>query len=216
MNLSRMNVLFKDYVADTAETLTSTTILDFLDRAYQYTIPSDVGGEMSEQLWELETTAGTASYSYPDTLVAPNAGTAYITEYRDTPSTTVSVGPYGVRFVTDPASFESWFASGAASTGIPDTALFYARTVRFSPAPSLDYNVTIPSRGGPTTGIGVTGIANEVHAQAVVFAAAADYLASQEDTTGYALCLQEYERYKEKLQTYAHARPNSRRSGRSF
>ena len=74
----------------------------------------------------------------------------------------------------------------------------------------------IPARGGPSADLVTAGIVNEVHAQAVLHSAAAEYLIEVEDQDGHAREMAAYTKNRNLLLVYAQTRPNQRRRKRSF
>lgn len=217
MNLATMRVQFNEHTADLANALTDAEVDVYLNRAYRYVIPADVGGELSETLWELQTATGIESYDYATHIIAPKADAAWIESYTENGELTQNAFP--IRFLDVETDRSVWTWSDRLSNGgnaVPSSALFWGRKVYLSPKPDRDYIVKIPARGGPSSDLGTSGLTNEVHAKAVVHAATADFLALVEDASGVQRESALYQRYRELLYSYAQSRPNHRRVKRSF
>lgn len=215
MNLATMRTTFKAHTSGLADSLSDVEVDAYLNRAYRYVIPADLGGEYQETLWQLATTIGQATYDLPANIVAVNQGAAWIDSY-DSGAGTISVGLRMLDWETDYTAYYFWDRLASSSNGRPDTILAYGRQVILNPAPDLAYTVQIPARGGPTADLGVTGIENDLHALAVVTAAAWEYLGESEDHEGMNREGGLYEKYKGLLQTYAQGRPEERFPARSF
>lgn len=215
MNQTTMRTRFEEHVSDLSSDLDDAAIDEYLNRAYQYVIPADVGGEFNETTWELQAAAGTDTYDYASHVVAPNGESAWIKSYMNGAVLVEDILTF-LDIETSHAVFEYADRYGTASQSRPSSALFYGRQVILSPVPDLDYIVNIPSRGGPSAGLTATGIENDIHAMATVTSAASEFLAESEDAEGFTREDGLYQRYLARLHVYAQARPNARRPKRSF
>lgn len=215
MNLDTMRTLFKSHVAGLADDETSTGIERYLNRAYRYSIPADIGGELRETIWQLQGEAGTSEYDYDAHIIAPNGEAAWIESYGTIGGSTTSVGLTFLDWETD---YTVWKFQDAQSgdNALPSSILAYGRKVYLNPTPDEDYIVNIPSRGGPSSDLTSTGLTNDLMALAVITMAAKEYLAENEDVDGAMREKSLYEQHKSHLQAYAQGRPNQRRPARSF
>ncbi len=219
MDLIAMRTSFHDHTSSLTSDLTDPQVDDYLNRAYQYTIPLDVGGEFSEQIWEIECVVAQDIYPYPDPMVAPMGLEPWIDEeakegnFNDL----TSIGIVYLTYETDPMIFKRKYLSRKAN-GRPTAALFFGKEVKFSAPPDRNFVVAVPVRSGPLEPLSTTGIGHGTHAQAVVSAAAVDYLTEIEDLDDPGVMREtgRYKRFKDQLLTYALARPTERRYTRSF
>jgi hypothetical protein len=206
MNLVAMRQKFRDRTSSLATDLSDTEVDDYLNRAYQYTVPHDVGGEMSEQVWQLTITPSVSTYDQPDAAVGIKPGPFWIDDQT-------------TRWIyteTIPSRFEARTSGRDNAAGIPNRALIYGKQVKFDRAPDQSYVVNIPVRGGPTAKLDSSGIAHEIHALAVVTSAAVEFLTEVEDTEGISREDTLYARYTRQLHTYSQTRSNKRTPARSF
>jgi len=215
MNLVDMRTRFTEHVSDLSNDLDDGDIDAYLNRAYRYVIPADVGGEFSEGLWNLDTTIGTDAYAYAEEVIAPNGEAAWINSYKDGGGSTIAQSTKFLDVETDRAVFE-YADRDTSASGKPSAILFHGRQVILSPIPDLAYIIKIPIRGGPSADLSNDGINNDIHALASITAAASEFLAESEDAAGFAREQALYESYKSRLHVYAQARPNARRWKRSF
>lgn len=216
MNLDTMRTLFRKHVAGLADDDENTEVETYLNRAYRYAIPADIGGELRETLWQLQCTAGTNSYDYDAHIIAPNGESAWIESYGTVGGSTTEVGLTFLDWETDYTTWKFWDEADTNSQARPSSILLYGRKVYLSPIPDEDYIVNIPARGGPSADLTDTGLTNDLLAQAVITMAAKEFLAEQEDVDGAMREKALYEQHKSHLQVYAQGRPNQRRPARSF
>ena len=216
MNLTDMQTSFYKHTSSLTSDLTASEVNVYLNTAYQYTIPLDVGGEFNEQIWEIVCVPNHEWYPYPPTMVAPRAGEPWIDE-TEASGNRESIGIVYLTRETDPVIFKRKYLS-RSSSGRPTAILFYGKVATLSAPPSEEYIVSVPIRGGPIVGIPVEGIAHGTHAQAVVAAAALDYLTEIEDVDDPGTLREgsRYKRFRDQLKTYALARPMTRSYTRSF
>ncbi len=216
MNLATMRTRFNEHVSDLSNDLDDAAIDAYLNRAYRYVIPSDVGGEFSEGLWELQTTTGTASYDYAAHVIAPNGEAAWIDSYRNISGVVIPDSLTFLDIETNRAVFEYADRYDVGTTGRPTAVLFYGLQVLLSPVPDNSYIVKIPVRMGPSEDLTAAGIVNDIHALAAITSAAVEFLAESEDAEGATREQALYEGYKQRLIRKSQVRPNARRWKRSF
>ena len=204
-----MRSKFIEHTASMAGALDASAINAYLNRAYRFTIPSDIDGPYFDTTWQLTTAAGTASYAMPAWVVVPH-GTAWINLDSGSP---VSIG---LDVVDDATQFEAYY--GLQTTNARPTAiLMRGRTVTLAPAPDAVYGIAIPVRGGADADLADGGsIADEILALAVVRAAAAEYLTEQDDADGVGRNQAAYAVQRDLLLTRSLAMPRARRAARSF
>jgi len=215
-----MRTKFLEVTSDLAGELDDAGIDEHLNRAYQYAIPADVGGEFSEMLARVVLTAGSDTADLPDTMVGVNAEVGWIkSRVLAPPFDPVEVGVPTHTFValkTYPDQFEAWHRSPSTLQEQPRVALLYGRQVIVDPIPDINYVIYMPGRGGDADGLTSAGIANNTHALAIVYSAAMEFLADSGDEASRAGVDREYNRYRKRLQVSAVTRPESRLWGRSF
>ena len=218
MNLVNMRERFTEHVSDLASDLTDADVDAYLNRAYRYVIPTDVGGEFNEVIWFLVTQPQVDTYEYAANVIAPNGEAAFINSHYLTtdPASLTSLDTTFLTTETNRAVFEYADRLSLTSLGRPTAVLFYGRTAILSPVPDSYYIVKIPVRGGPSADLNTTGIANDLHAMATVTAAATEFLVEAEDADGVNRESALYQSYIKHLHVMAQARPNSRRWRRSF
>lgn len=211
MNRAQMRESFRENAAQLADALSDGQVNTYLNRAYSYEIPADVGGELSEGIWTLTCVASTGTYAYPYNMIAPR-GNAWIS------SDGTNALQSFLTVVTEPEVFENVYAHiDGASEAQPSAALFHARQVRLSPVPDAAYVVKIPARMGPTElDTDTFDVENEAMSKAVVHAAVRDFAGEVGDEETEAIQMRRYERYRDILQSYAQSRPRTRRPARSF
>lgn len=215
MNLLQIAQSFSARANDLGNELTDTQILEYLNRAYRYAIPPDIGGAFNETIWNLQTTVGTTVYSVPGHIQAPaHMLAAWIDSY--TASGTQSTQETHLHVSTDPSWFEYWLDYDGSEQSIPSALLIYGRQVTLNRPPDLAYIIKMPSRGGPEDTIPVGGISNDAHANAVIYSALTEYLDEVEDEIGKAKAEREYAKWRRRLKLYAQGTPNSRHKARSF
>jgi len=221
MQLGTMRSKFRGRTSGLSSDLTDSEVDAYLNRAYQYVIPNDVGGEYGEGIWELELTALTDTYPYASSVLFPKPGAVYIAGYypAGTPTvlTTLSLSTLDVE--TD---FSKWTLQDrqlpvSATGGKPTSVCFYGRKVYLSPTPDLAYVVTIPARMGPVSGLSATdGITDETHAMACVTASTWEFLQEAEDQSGSDREMAAYEGYRGLMLTTANGKASHRRPIRSY
>lgn len=210
MNLAAMRTDFLEVMGGVSDTIDEATIDAYLNRAYQFQIPADIGGELSENVWTLTCVASTRVYDYPEPMMGVK-GDAWISNDGTDPQQIFLAVCY------DRAQFEDRFADpDPSTTGMPTSVLFYGRQATLNPTPDAAYVITIPIRGGSTTVLADAGIANDLLARGVIHAAARDFSGDTGDEVNEARLSASYERIKDLLMTQAHTRPKARRPARSF
>jgi hypothetical protein len=222
MDLNALRASFMKHTSSLATDLSDADIDEYLNRCYQYTIPLDVGGEFTEEMWELECITGQATYPYPEPMVSASGKEPWIKSYVVTnPLNQVKVDvPIGITYLsyeTDPLVFERKYLS-KSTNGRPTAALFYGHEITLSAPPDDTYKVQIPVRSGPILQLDSTGIVHGTHARAIVSGAALEYLSEIQDADdpGAMREYRLYTHYQQQLQTYALSRPTQRHYTRSF
>lgn len=212
MNLAEIREVVQESMAQLVDDLEAATINSAINRAYGFTIPSDLGGELAEIVWSLTLEAGTATYEYLARIHSPRNRPWISADASATPMQS------WLSVETDPAMFEARYVdSNGATQGQPVAALFYGRQVEFSPIPDQAYIVQIPCRGGPVTlSDDAATIENELLAMAVAREAARDLAKTYGDEATAALMAEEYGRLLMRLAPYSYSRTNRRRPARSF
>ena len=215
MNLVTMRERFTEHVSDLASDLSTSSVDEYLQRAYLYVIPMDVGGEFSEQVWSLFLLTGQDTYEYARYVVSVTTESAWIDQGGET-NPALSIPRTFLNVYTNRTVFEIYGNQELASPARPTSVLFYGRELIVSPTPDMNYILKVPIRGGPTVGLTSTGIENNVHAMAVVTAAASEFLIESEDEAGVNRESALYQSYLKRLHVMAHGRPNKRRRARSY
>lgn len=230
MNLATMRTKFAQHTSDLASAVSDEEIDAYLNRAYRFVIPADIGGSFSEGIWTLLTdnaldgAAGRNTYPIPDYVIDPDGKGVFIDAYTDSGS---NVQPYSVTFLDIETDYGTWVyadrdsvTQGTSVTrGVPESILFNGREVRFSPIPDRTYHVKIPCNMGPQVALGEvddSGIGNDAHAMAVVTSAASEFLAEIGNGEEFSIQSSLYDGYRKILQIHAHSRRDSRDWNRSF
>jgi hypothetical protein len=84
MNLVELRDQFRKHTSSLATDLPDSEVDVYLNRCYQYTIPLDVGGEFTEEIWELTCIVGQATYRYPEPMcprAARNPGSSHTSSH---------------------------------------------------------------------------------------------------------------------------------------
>ena len=221
MNLAAMRTKFRARTSGLGDQLEDSVIDELFNRWYQFVIPADIGGDLTEGVWTQETAYLVTEYAYPSYVIAPRADACWISSQKtdfDVDPTVIDVGPFFLDTETDRAVFEisDRYANTSATGARPTVVLFSEKKMTVHPPPDEAYFITIPCRMGPSTALDSAGIANELHAMAVVTGSCHEYLTDKEDLSGASREGASYEFYKEKLQKHAHGKPRHRRPARSF
>jgi len=212
-----MRSKFRERTSGLASDLDDGSVDEYLNRAYQYTVPLDVGGEFGEQLWELECVVGQTEYPQPTPMVGVTTATPWIDEYVDGLSQRQPTSQRDIGVDTFAHVFKRRYRTSEYDVpGQPTAILVYGKTVTVNRPPDIKYIITIPVRSGPLTALTSDGVAHEIHALAVVTASAQEFLTDSEDQLGASREAEAYKRYERQLHTFAQARPNLRRRKRSF
>jgi hypothetical protein len=223
MNLNELRDQFHKHTSSLSSDLSDSDVDVYLNRAYQYTIPLDVGGEFTEAIWELECVIDQAIYLYPEPMVSASGKEPWIDSVRklNFPEIEITVEPIGITYLsyeTDPVVFKRKYLYGNKTSGRPRAALFYGKRLTLASPPDDIYNVSIPVRSGPIRVLDSLGIGHGTHARAIVSASALEYLSEIQDADdpGAMREYRLYTHYQQQLQTYALARPTQRNYTRSF
>lgn len=219
MNLEEMRAKFRKNANDLANDLSDSEVLAYLDRAYRFTVPGDVGEDWSETLYELQLITGTVTYEVPDQIIGPaEDSAAWIDRYSNLadPPVITNAGLYWVTIETDPSRYQWWFSYQSAAQARPTACLLYGRQIVLNRPPDQNYIMTIPSRGAPATGLTDSGLSNDAHAQAVVYGGVVEYLSDVEDAEGQAEAAGGYAIQIKKLRRYALVSPERRQQSKSF
>lgn len=208
MNVETMRARFIGNAAGLADDLEPGAIDAYLTRAYQFDVPAQIDGEISETTWTLTTADGTEDYAYPAYIVAPGEH-AWIND---------AGGSLPLWVTTNPTLFEHRYALPAGSEESRPTAiLFYGRSAKLAPVPDAAYEIEIPARGGPANALTDGGdVPNDTHAMCVVHAALVEFLTEIGADELVANNMAAMDRYSSRLATVSLARPRSRVPRRSF
>lgn len=212
MNVADMRVKFREGANDLDASLGDGDIDAYLNRAYQYVIPSEVGAEYNKGYYAINTVASQRGYSVPSYVFgAGNELVAYIRDGGDLHFLSVE---------TNPGRWERYQAGDSATEARPSSLLFYAATVTLWPTPDAVYTITIPSSRGRSHSItdsaGATNLADDRLAMACVHAGLMEFHNETQDEVSYAMADREYKRWKRMLMRNAHGRPSRRHPARSF
>lgn len=207
MNIESMRARFLEIVSENADAIDEAQIDAYFNRAYQFGIPAAIDGELSETTWTVTTADGTESYAYPGYIVAPKVH-AWLND---------SGGSIPLTVMSNPVLFEHRFGNPSDAEGQPVAILLYGRSAKIYPIPDAIYTIDIPSRGGAATAL-TSGavIDNDVHAMAVVYAAAVEFCDEIDDTEGAQKAGLGLAAKLTLLQTISSARPRGRTPARSF
>ena len=158
MDQTTMRSDFQNRVAGLADDWTDGQIDAYLDAAYQYEIPDQVPGLLTDGDWTASTVASTQDYTYPATVhnVRPGA--------RIDDRALLS-------YFNPKIMWEFYDRTDTTSESEPYAALFYGTTMTLYPTPDAAYAVWVPARVYPSAGL-TDGLTNETHAEAVLAAAA--------------------------------------------
>lgn len=214
LTLDEMRDEFAENVSDLEAGLDDAKIETYLNRAYQFTIPEEVGGEWSEQIWNLTLSVGVSEFDYATSIVGTYGLRAWIESISVGAGELASERTY-VNIMTDPLRFEQ-YEYDDGSTGRPNNVLLYGRKVRLDRTTDFPYILKIPARGGPIFGIQVEGISHATHAKAVIHTAAADFLMQVEDDMGAQRNLAQAEIYLTRMRRIANSSSHERDWVRSF
>lgn len=214
MNLTDMRVRFKRRTSGLGDALSDAEIDVYLDRAYQFTVPVDVGGSYTQGTWALTSVPGQVQYAMPDYVISPSGIGVHILE-------SVTGGSLGrIQWLDVETDSTVWNATDravpAGDRAIPTSVLIYGRNVFLDPRPDLDYVVNFPGQLGPSAGLTEDGLGQENYARAVVAAAAVEYLGDEEDIDGMQREQVSYGDYTYLMRTSAHGIAKHRRPMRSY
>jgi len=229
MDILTMRNKFIERTSGFADDLSNSQIDEFLNRWYQFVIPSTTGFDLTDGLWNQELTSLTDSYDYPSYVITPRTkGRPWIAARRTdglTDPTIISTSSViWLDVETDPAVFQFMDREHPTDTvtgGQPEALLFYRRRMVVSPAPDEHYFINIPARMGPSTPLGdesgeQDGIDNEIHAMAVITGAAQELLLDKEDELGAAKEGRSHEFWVTKLVPWSQGKTRHRRPRMSY
>ena len=216
MNLAELITSFHKHTSSLATDIDDPEVQTYLDRAYQYTIPLDVDGEMMEQIWQLTCVVDQQDYPYPNPLISSSGKNPWI-ESKLVASVETAIGLKYLGNYNEPVVFKRRYLS-TTNSGQPCGVLFYGKVARLDRPANDEYIINIPVRSGPLLPLDSNGITHGTHAMAVVTAAALDFLSEIEspEDSGTQRESMLYARYRNQLRTYSLSRPNERRPARSF
>lgn len=204
MNLAEMRARFQLVLAGLADSEDDASIDERLNGAYQFSVASQLDGDLVEGEWDVETVAGTGEYAYPDTV-------AQVLQIAPMLDSDEHLG-----YSTRPEDFWAAFERTGGPERRPTAALFYGRVMYLRPVPDDAYDVKVFVRTQPSA-LSSSGLTNRDHALAVVYTAAGEFALDVEDMD---TAKQLYARADEKIQalrvTSLHSRSMSYRARRSF
>ena len=211
MNLATMRTQFKAHTSGLADQMADADIDVYLNRMFQFVIPTEVDGSLSEYVWGYALLQNTSQVLIPSMIVSLNQAKAFIHE-------TGSIVPIRLFISYDYLSFITRWPDWSDDNvqGRPDEILIYEDYVTFNRNADVTYYGGIQCRGVPTSGIRVEGLADEIHALAVAHGSAWMYLQEKEDSVGAAREGGLYDIYKNLLLTRSQSRYQPRRPARSY
>ncbi len=187
MDRAKMRERYRKLLGGLADNDTDQSVNEALNDAYQYGLPSAVGGPLSEGTWTLTTVASQESYPIPAYVIAPREG--------------ITVDDYKVQYFARSDEFWTRYRRGDTGEGIPRAALFYGSTVTLRPVPSAVFSIHIPARMGPATQLeqDTDAIDDFNHAMAVVCLAAQEFVADEDLEELHEKLSARFELYKSRL-----------------
>jgi len=199
-----MRTQFKAQLAGLAASEADVDIDVLLNGAYQFTIPDDVSGFITDGEWTITTVAGTGSYAYPSTvhsvrMEAPDLDDTYYLSYN-----------------TRPELFWHAYKRVSAANARPTGALFYGEVCELRPIPDAVYTVRVYARVYPAALTDPDGLTNRTHARAVVYAAAFEWAEQRDHEELMVKLAARYEAQKNALRSRSNNQPRERRPTRSF
>lgn len=204
MNLARMRELFHKHSSSLSSDFGDGDVDEYLNRAYQGTIPEQVDGEATEGYWEIDVTdAQVTEYPYPVWVIGPKLSSPPYNEGGD----------YYYSVETDPTVFNRYKINDAG--GGTGTILFYGRVAEVR-NPQEGVKIIVPAKVGPELPLTDTGLADSNHAMAVITSAATDFLGESDDQVGLMRENNLYKLYLHNMRVRSHSRARSRRWKRSF
>jgi len=198
-----MRTEFKNQLAGLAESVSDGEIDVLLNRAFQFTIPEEVSGFLTEGEWTITTVAGTGSYAYPSTVYSVRK---HQPELDDT---------YYLGWYSRPELFWDTYKRVSAANTRPTGALFYGETCELRPIPDAVYTVRVQARVYPAALTDPDGLANETHALAVIYAASFEW-AEVRSLDFRAEIDARYRVKLDKMRTRSNNRSRERKRTRSF
>lgn len=201
MNLSLMHLKFKERTGNQAESMAPLEIAAFLNGAYQYGIPAEIPGGLTEGEWSVTTEDAVATYDYDDEVYevrnGARIGTSWLSMY----------------FRKDQFEYDH---SSTSSNSKPYAALFYGRQVTFYPTPNGIYTMIVPARLYPSDVLSSDGLANHNHAMAVVCEAAREFFMDNQDSESAKMQATDLAIYLSRLRGASLGRVRERRARLSF
>ena len=198
-----MRTKFKAQLAGLAEALSDGEIDVFLNGAYQFAIPDEVSGFITEGLWTITTVADTGTYSHPSTLYSVRMRRPKLDD------------TYYLGFYSRPELFWDTYDRVSTANARPTGALFYGQECELRPIPDAVYTVRVYARVYPAV-LTANGLDNRTHALATVYAAAQEYAEEGDHEALMAKLVPRYERQKSALQARSNNVPRERYQVRSF
>ena len=203
MNLAAMRTKFKGQMAGLADSMSDADIDVFLNGAYQFTIPNEVDGFITEGEWVITTVADTGEYAYPDNLYSVRNAAPMIDD-----------NSY-LSYHTRPQLFWHYYERTGGNSARPTGALFYGTTVQLRPVPEQEYTVRVFTRNYPDA-LETAGLPNRTHALATVYAAAIEYAEELDLSALLANLVPRYDEQVGALRTRSNNRTRERYPVRSF
>ena len=201
MTKAEMVARFVKRSAGLAKSLTEKAQEEYVDAAYRYGVATGLSGSLSEGLWTLAITDGTATYDYDDYVYEVRKGTR--------------IGTTAIDEYTRKDQFEHDY-SGTASEAKPCAVLYWGRTAKFYPTPDASYTVTVPARMLPTVTLPTEGINDHNHAMAVICEAVRELAADNKATQLKLESQGELDFYMTRLNRRSNSRARERAGGLSF
>ena len=169
MNISIMRAKYKLQLAGLADGTSDADIDTLMDRAYQFTLPTRIPGEMYEGGWRAQTAASTDTVAYNTEVMHLDS------DYAAIGNATLTIDEQPLRVWTDESLFFlRWTREDiTADRAKPTDVLIRGREVIFRPWPDKIYWAYFTGKIAPDSGVpGPAGIADDNHAMAIVLLAA--------------------------------------------
>jgi hypothetical protein len=203
---------FKALTGGLASSETDADIDALLQAAYQYSIPSELPGELTEGQDTIITVSGTSVYQYPDRVHSVRSEAPEI--YGTVPIIT-NLNRH-LSYETRPREFWAQHDRLGLDQGEPRSALFYGRQVFLRPVPDAVYWILFDTRRFKDALGATASIADQNHAMAVVTSAALEFCEDIDADELTAKLQRKYARYMDRLRSQSFTRSHVRREMRSF
>ena len=225
-----MRAEFRKRTSGLADDESDSDVLTLLNRYFKFVIPRDVMGNYVEGTWTFTLTQfDTVKYFDTHIISVKPSTVIYIDSGTTGEEADGSIEQYHYLRVYNDQS--EWDSLGLQQVPVsdsnytpPENALISGRRIFFDLAPFYTYRVNVSqARMGPSRSLATgaddgsgTGIADDIHAMAVVTGAAWDFLTTAEDTDGAEREIKAYEGFKNLMLTASTNQSMARRPRRTF